>query len=503
VPGPSSNGDARRVTVLAPADPPHLDVHQDVSSVLASLGPGLAYSRLLRLKTGPDVELPSLQFECELCRGWEMTDPVTYRFRLRDDVRWQEVEPVDGRPLVAQDLVFSYRRQGTEGWPNAALFQAVDRVEALDDHTLQIALRYPDADFPLALADGHSKIVAREAVEVHGDLRQGPVIGSGPWTWVSTEREAGTLLQRNLGYFEEGLPRLDELRITVVRDEETRYAVFATRTADVYLVSTEFRRKLQEEVSSANLVISPRGGAGLLLAMNVAEEPFIQRSVRKAVFEALDPWDDLDSVWYGQGYVGLGLPVVRPDWLLPESKTRGHFADPEQSRALLASSGVPSPLPFELTVADYGEVYLRQAHSLQDALREVGFDPKIRLVNPKEYASETWPERDYRMLLAPLPPASTPNSYLFSVLHSHGRWNVSGHSDEVLDGMIEAQAVEANVNRRGELVRQLQRHLLEQAYLFMPVTEVSVWAAWPRVEGFHPNDALSEYSFWAKVTVQD
>ena len=69
--------------------------------------------------------------------------------------------------------------------------------------------------------------------------------------------------------------------------------------------------------------------------------------------------------------------------------------------------------------------------------------------------------------------------------------------------MTEAQAVEADVNKRGELPRQLQRHLLEQAYLFMPATEVSVWAAWPRVEGFHPNDALSEYSFWAKVTVQD
>ena len=36
VPGPSPNGDSRRVTVLASADPPHLDVHQDVSSVLAS-----------------------------------------------------------------------------------------------------------------------------------------------------------------------------------------------------------------------------------------------------------------------------------------------------------------------------------------------------------------------------------------------------------------------------------------------------------------------------------
>jgi ABC-type transport system substrate-binding protein len=80
---------------------------------------------------------------------------------------------------------------------------------------------------------------------------------------------------------------------------------------------------------------------------------------------------------------------------------------------------------------------------------------------------------------------------------------VTGHSDDVLDGLIEAQAVEMDVEKRGDLLRQIQRHLLDQAYLFVPVTEASLWAAWPRVKDFHPNDALSEYSFWAEVSVEE
>ena len=99
------SGSGKYITVVAPADPAHLDVHQDVSEVLASLGPGLAYSRLLRLKSGPETEQPSLQIECELCSSWEMLNPVTYAFYLREDVRWQDIEPVNGRPMVAQDLV--------------------------------------------------------------------------------------------------------------------------------------------------------------------------------------------------------------------------------------------------------------------------------------------------------------------------------------------------------------------------------------------------------------
>ena len=140
----------------------HLDVHQEVSPALATWGPGLAYSRLLRFRTGPDVVLPSLAVECELCESWEMPDETTFVFRLRDDVMWQDTSPLDGRRLVAADLVSSYERQRTPGWPNAPLLATVDGMEATEDLLLRITLSAPDADFVAALADGHSKVVARE-----------------------------------------------------------------------------------------------------------------------------------------------------------------------------------------------------------------------------------------------------------------------------------------------------------------------------------------------------
>ena len=80
---------------------------------------------------------------------------------------------------------------------------------------------------------------------------------------------------------------------------------------------------------------------------------------------------------------------------------------------------------------------------------------------------------------------------------------MSGHGDEVLDGLIEAQAIENDVSERSTLIRDIQRRLLEEAYMAVPVTEVSVWAAWPEIEGFYPNDALSEYFFWTKISVDE
>ena len=63
------------IVALARADVEHFDVHQDVSAALAARGPGVAYSRMLRLRTGAEVDQPSLLLECDLCESWELVSP--------------------------------------------------------------------------------------------------------------------------------------------------------------------------------------------------------------------------------------------------------------------------------------------------------------------------------------------------------------------------------------------------------------------------------------------
>ena len=174
------------IVALARADVAHLDVHQDVSPALAARGPGVAYSRMLRLRTGEEIVQPSLLLECDLCESWRLGDGLVYEFRLRDNVRWQDLPPVNGRKLSAQDVVFSYNRQRTSGWANSPLLQGVEEVEAPDERTVRVKLRFWDTDFLLALADGRSKVVSPEVVIASGSLEPGPVVGTGPWTWLET-----------------------------------------------------------------------------------------------------------------------------------------------------------------------------------------------------------------------------------------------------------------------------------------------------------------------------
>ena len=148
--------------------------------------------------------------ECGLCQRWELTRDFAYEFQLRPGVQWQNLEPGNGRELVASDLEYSYQRMQTPGWANITMFsqQGITGFKALDGRKLRVNLDFLESDALLSLADDHSKIVAREVVmERYGNLKDSPVIGTGPWIWEDTIQGVGNYPERK--------PNLLRRRLTV------------------------------------------------------------------------------------------------------------------------------------------------------------------------------------------------------------------------------------------------------------------------------------------------
>ena len=436
--------------------------------------------------------------------------PLTYRFQLRQGVKWQNIPPVNGRELVAEDLVYSWGRQRTDAFDNSPLLQNMASAEAEGKYTLKLALdpEIADAEFLVALADGHTKVVAREAVEIGGNLIGGPTIGSGPWIWDGerSQQSVGSVFVKNPDYFEAGLPFLDEFVILIIKTGlEVQRAMFVTDQLDVYRVAPEAWDRLVMSGASFNSFESSQAGAGLVLAMNVSAPPFDDPEVRKAVLRSLDPWDYVDKIWAGQGFVSAGVPVQSPDWLLTREEMRpDYFADPADARDRLAKLGLALPVGFQLTVADFGDLHREQGNRLAADLRSVGFNPTVVTVTSSQYSDKVLRGRDYQMALGVIPPVTTTNSFLIPLVHgASGRRNMVAHDDAALKELIRRQAVERDAGKRGDLVREVQRYLLDQAYLFSPVTGSigagTRWASSPRIKGFYPNTAASEYFYWAKT----
>ena len=78
----------------------------------------------------------------DLARSWHVESPTAWVFNLRRNVRWQ-----DGTPFTAADAVHSLQRVGDH--PKARekdRVRNIARVEAIDDYTVRVITREPDAE---------------------------------------------------------------------------------------------------------------------------------------------------------------------------------------------------------------------------------------------------------------------------------------------------------------------------------------------------------------------
>ena len=457
----------------------------------------------MRLETGPDAPVPGLPLECDICADWTMESPTSYLFNLRDNVTWHNLDPVNGRALNADDVIFSYQRQINPDFPNSPLLRNIAALEYLGPLTLRVRFKLPDADSLLSLADGHSKIVAPEALILSGDLREGPTIGAGPWTLERTSQDEAHSFSRHPDYFEPGLPLVDNLRIIILTDADTRSAAFQTGMTDIHEMNpAEWTRHIQQFPDAPILEIRQPGN-GIEVAFKTNRPPFDDARARKAAMLSMDPARIAREQSAGFGFIGTGFPVASPGWLLTDSELSERFNDTDAAKSLLREVGIASKTPVTITVGDFGQSHLDYAHAVSVGMQGVGFDSRVEIVNRKQFGESAWLQGDYQMMLGPPAPVSTPNGYLLPVFHSDGVWNTTGHRDRTLDKMIEAQSVEYDAEKRTELIRRIQNHILDQGYRFMPFTRAAIWTWQPHVRDFHPNFALSEYHHWASVWLEN
>ena len=191
--------------------------------------PNLVANRLLRFAGGAAFDPFERRLEPELARSWERSpDGLIYTFHLTDEARWQDVPPLDGRPLLAEDARWAIERYAREG-AHRGYLAAMARSEALDEHTLSITLRRPQADFDLPLGSRSFCIYPRELHESGALEGMRGLAGSGPLILEESTPGERLPLRRNPAYGE-GAVRLDGLEV-VVEPGPARRRGRATATA--------------------------------------------------------------------------------------------------------------------------------------------------------------------------------------------------------------------------------------------------------------------------------
>jgi len=483
-------------------DPPHFDPYLQVS-YKTHIVYSFTHSRLLKHKAGPAIPPGTFPIEGDLAESWTQSGETTYVFKLRKGVRWHGKPPVHGRELTAEDVVYSVERFRTiKGNANASMLNSLDRVEALDRHTVRFTLKEPYAWFLDMLANPMAVcIVARECVETFGDLRSPEAtVGTGPWMFDSYRPNRGLTLVRNPSYFVPGLPYIERIEIFVDEDNASRMAAFLggkydvgwenpgtiNRSDWVQIKDTLKKRRpnLQTAEFPANVVTA--------LFMRTDKAPFSDVRVRQAMSMAIDRPGIVDAVYEGVGVMNPAVPTGLKEWSLPMDQlgegARYFRYDPAAARKLLAEAGYPRGFSAAADFATYGStVLVDMAQLVVKYLKDVGIDVKLNTLEYGAYLARVLSHKHDSMGFGPYTPFLEPDGFLFFQYSPGEARNTSIVNDPVAADMLVRQRRTLDPVKRREIVFEIQRYLAKQQYYVQLASTVYV-AVWDgALRNYGPN----------------
>ncbi len=485
-------------------DPPHFDLHAAGGlSYKLHIPMSFTHSRLVRHKTGPSVVPGTFPIEPDLAESWTQPNETTYVFKLRRGVKWHNKPPMNGRELVADDVVYTVNRfLTTKGHANAPLLASVAKCEAADKYTVKFTLKEPYAWFldilasPMVVA-----IVAKEASEKFGDLKKPEsFIGTGPWMLDSYRPNQGMTLVRNPNYFLPGLPLIDRIEVAVDEDNASRIASFL---AGKYDIGWEFPGQINRTdwVQIKDTLKQKRPGLKVAefpsnvmshISMRTDQKPFNDVRVRQAMSHAIDRQGILDATAEGVGIFNPAVPAALKEWSLPV-KELGEGAkyfkyDPAEAKRLLAAAGYANGFPGSVCFATYGSTVLVDSMQIvMKNLKDVGITATLDQKEYGAYITTCFYGNFASMAYGPQTPFLDPDSFLFGWYHHAEPRNQSHINDPALDDMLVRQRRVFDAAKRKELVYEIQRYLAKQQYYVAVPSGVYV-AVWEgALQNYGPN----------------
>lgn len=447
------------------------------------------FSGLLRLDANLNV-LPELAQSWTISRDW-----LTYRFDLRQDARFH-----NGRPVVAQDFVYSFSRlldpkrvrpgiiqdyllkiEGAEAYREGRV-DSVAGLRALDAHTLEIHLDQPYPSFLSVLTMDQAKAIPREAVERMGAEAFGRhPVGSGPYRFDLWDPATEIRLLANPDYFG-GRANIDTLIFVQPpsTDDDWRKPAFLAGKLDLIEVREQ---ELASMMAQGNYRVIRRPELSMdFLGFNLQHPLLRDVRVRRAMAMAIDR-TALKAV-AGQGFEapsGL-LPPGLPGFS-PRSKVVPY--DPDHARRLLAEAGYSTEHPLHLPLMTGSRTAYAEARDsvVVASLKAVGVQVDLQHVTWDEFDKALMTRRLAAFQLSWIADLPDPDSFLYSLFVSGGASNFFAYSDAGVDSLLDEGCRNLDQVARLNEYRQAEVKILKDAPIVPLFNTVGLYLLQPDVRG--------------------
>ncbi len=453
-------------------EPPALDWHITTDATSGDV--------IVNIMAGLTQYRKDLSCAPSCAQSWEILDGgKRYVFHLRNDLKW-----TDGKPVTAYDFEYAWRRivEPKTGAGYADFLNDVVNAQeintgkitdltqlgahALDPRTFEVRLKKPAAYFIYMTAHWATYPMRKDVVETYGDRWTEPknIVTNGPFVLDKWQHDYKIELKANDQFFE-GRPKLDRIKMFMVAEQSTAFALFENDELD-YVDNRSFSTHDVDRYRDSPGYKRVPLLQGTYIGFNVLKKPFGDKRVRRAIAMAIDKNVFPKLLRRGERPSQSWIPAE-----VPGSSSDAALAfDPEAARKELAAAGFPDGKNFPNVPLLYPnrEDTRLIVESIQAQLKK-NLGITIELLNQEWKVYLATRRQDPPQLfranwIADFPDAQTfMNLFTTGNGNNHTRW-----SNRTYDALIETAEGELNQERRVSLYQQADRILCHDEAAIVP-----------------------------------
>ena len=428
-----------------------------------------------------EIDFDKRSIEPLMALEWANPDPLTWRFRLREGVKWQK----GFGELTAEDVVYTwnYHLESKSFQVGTALFP-LDSVKADGKYVVEVKTKQPFGAFPgVTMGYGGTIISAKAHKEMGNQAYSATPIGNGPFQ-IESKRGTEITLVKNPDYWKPGFPKLDKVVYRAIPDSTTRLQALVKNELD--FVTHPDPKEVGAMRKNANFVVkSTPGWEWDFQQFNLkgpANAPYQNKLVRQAISYAIDREAIVNEIYYGEalatdnqipaGYMGYRTPMLK----YPKN------SDLKKAKELMAQAGVKG---YEVEVITSDKDWLRKELELVAAMvSQIGITYKIKNMDMGGY-NNLWLNQRFEQLLEDITlVAPDPDATSWWFLHNKGM--ASGYNNPAMDALLDGARSERDAAKREAMYHQIVDITLDECPLIYHCNTNNIQVFNKNLKGFVP-----------------
>jgi peptide/nickel transport system substrate-binding protein len=419
-----------------------------------------------------------------------------WTFKIRQGVKFH-----DGKPLTADDVVYTYQIQTNPKNTSNALsnFGGVlspSGVQKVDDFTVAFHLAAPNGNFPyLTSSDNYNMIIIPNGYNP-ADW-QSSFIGTGPFVLKSYTAKVGASFTRNESYWG-----------TKALPAATQFTFYADQTPEILALSNgsidvvgQFAVAGAEQLIASGApynIIKLRSSAHRELSMRCDQAPFTDPRVRQAIALTLDRPAIVQALFKGDADLGNDSPFA-PVFPSTDTSIPQRAQNIAKAKSLLSAAGHPSGFSTHLTTEQLGEIP-SFAQIVAQSAKAIGVTIGLTIESSSAYYGKaTFGNSDWldaTMSLVDYGHRSVPNVFLGAPLETTnattgtGSWNAAHFSDPTYNSLVAQYVATVDLSSQRTIAGKIETLLLDQTpiiyayfYNYLTATAKTVSGAYPTAIG--------------------